>query len=508
MEIVRSLKRPFADRTARLVILACFAISRLLYLLAGVRFEAARPLAGFYQIVDPVLLRDRLLETTWYMHTQPPAFNLFIGLVLKATPTTDAASVVFSLCWLLLGVLLSILLYQLQRDLAVYPVVAMLTTAWFVVSPGAALFENLLIYEYPLLVGLMAAAWALLRFARSGRLGYAALFFTLLVLLAYTRSLFHLLWVLIAAAGCLWAANAINRSKALWTLASVAVALVLGLFLKNYFLYGQFTSSTWLAANLPTISTHQLPEDVKQQLVRDGVISGASAIDGPASLAYYRKYYHPVPKRGVPILDQDVDSTGRDNFNNLEYFQVYQHTTQDAKEVLKRYPKVLVKSMAIAWFTYFFPTGDFPDFRVNRPKIFAWDRIFNVVFFGQWKDASDRKGLRREGIGPGMVLYMGTYLLIALPLLFGYGCLRLWRAWKTVPRDRALLAVLGFMVFNIFFITGVANTLSSFENNRYRFPLDGYFVTLLGMAVSQALGAASGGVGAKDGAAAKTKLSG
>ena len=41
------------------------------------------------------------------------------------------------------------------------------------------------------------------------------------------------------------------------------------------------------------------------------------------------------------------------------------------------------------------------------------------------------------------------------------------------------------MLFNIFFVTGVANTLSSFENNRYRFPLDGYFVTLFGMAVSQ-----------------------
>ncbi len=511
MKVIHFLKRPIADRTAYLVIMACFAVSRVLYFLAGVRFEAARPLADFFQILDPVLLRDRLLETTWYMHTQPPAFNFFIGLVLKATPSIGAASVVFAICWLVLGVLLSILLYQLQRELSVYPMVAMLTTAWFIVSPGLELFENLLIYEYPLLVMLTAAAWVLSRFVRSGRIAYAATFFAILVLLAFTRSLFHLLWVLVVVAGCLWVSPAISRSKTVWALASITVALVLGLFLKNYFLYGQFTSSTWLAVNLCTLSTHQLPDDLRQQLIRDGVISGASAVDAPASLSYYAKYFHPVPKTGVPILDQDVDSTGRDNFNNLDYFQVYKYTAQDAKVVLKRYPQCLLKSMAIAWFTYFFPTGDFPDFRVNRPKIFGWDRAFNVVFFGQWRDATDRKGLRREGIGPGMILYMGTYLVIALPLLFGYGCWRLWRAWKTKPRDRAFLAALGFMLFNILFVTGVTNTLSSFENNRYRFPLDGYFVALLGMAISQWLksrGEDASRAGGEAGARSSNDLSG
>lgn len=508
LRITHLLKRPIADYTAYLVILACFAVSRALYFLAGVRFEAARPLAEFFQIVDPLLLRDRLFETTWYMHTQPPGLNFFIGLVLKATPSIDAASVVFAVCWLMLGILLSVLLYQLQRELCVYPVVAMLTTAWFIVSPGVDLFENLLIYEYPLLVMLMLAALALARFVRTGKIVFAATFFAVLILLAYTRSLFHLLWVLLVVAGCLWASRGVNRSKSVWVLATLPVALVFGLFLKNYFLYGQFTSSTWLGVNLCTLTTHQLPDDLRQQLVRDGVISGASAVDAPASLSYYANYFHPVPKTGVPILDQDVDSTGRDNFNNLEYFQVYKYTAQDAKVVVRRYPQVLAKSMAIAWFTYFFPTGDFPDFRVNRPKIFGWDRAFNMVFFGQWKDATDRKGLRREGIGPGLILYMGTYLVIALPLLFGYGCWRLWRAWKITPPDRAFLAVLGFMLFNIFFVTGVANTLSSFENNRYRFPLDGYFLTLLGMAISQWVKSRGGDVLMKAGACLSNDLPG
>jgi len=485
VKIIRFLKRPIADRTAYSVILACFAVSRVLYFLAGVRFEAARPLANFFQIVDPVLLHDRLFETTWYMHTQPPAFNFFIGMVLKATPTIDAASTVFASCWLLLGVLLSIVLYQLQQELGVYQVVATMTTAWFMVSPGVELFENLLIYEYPLLVMLVVAAWALSRFARTGTIAYAVPFFATIVLLAYTRSLFHLFWVALVVAGCLWASRAVNRSKTAWVLATLTVALVFGLFFKNYILYGKFTSSTWLGFNLRTVTAHQLPDDLRQQLVREGVISGLSAVDDPNSLSFFAKYLNPVPKTGIAILDQDVDSSGRDNFNNLEYFQVHRYIAEDAKVIAKRYPQFLLKSMAIAWFTYFFPTGDFPDFRANRPKIFGWDRVFNVVFFGQWKDATDRKGLRREGIGPGMVLYMGMYLVIALPLLFAYGCWRLWRAWKTTPRDRALVGVLGFMLFNIFFVTGIANTLSSFENNRYRFPLDGYFVTLLGMAISQ-----------------------
>ena len=47
----------------------------------------------------------------------------------------------------------------------------------------------------------------------------------------------------------------------------------------------------------------------------------------------------------------------------------------------------------------------------------------------------------------------------------------------------SLLALLLFVLFNILYLTLVSNLLSSFETNRYRFPIDGFFLILFGMAV-------------------------
>ena len=52
-----------------------------------------------------------------------------------------------------------------------------------------------------------------------------------------------------------------------------------------------------------------------------------------------------------------------------------------------------------------------------------------------------------------------------------------------MPEATAVL--LAFMLLNIFYLTAVTNLLSSFENNRYRFQIDGFFLILLGIALEQ-----------------------
>ncbi len=55
-----------------------------------------------------------------------------------------------------------------------------------------------------------------------------------------------------------------------------------------------------------------------------------------------------------------------------------------------------------------------------------------------------------------------------------------------MDRPRAIL--IGFLLANIAYVTAIANLLSSFENNRYRFPLDAFYVVMLGIALSSWLG--------------------
>jgi hypothetical protein len=48
----------------------------------------SRKLVDAKQIADLQLLRHHLAESLWWMHGQPPLYNLYIGVVVKCSPDT------------------------------------------------------------------------------------------------------------------------------------------------------------------------------------------------------------------------------------------------------------------------------------------------------------------------------------------------------------------------------------------------------------------------------------
>src|SRR5271156_6580274 len=88
------------ERTLYALLAMVFAVSRLGYYLLGVRFDA-RPVLHYYQFVDPELLKHRLFESLFYLHIQPPGWNLYVGGVLKFFP--ESYAMIFNLSYLLLG---------------------------------------------------------------------------------------------------------------------------------------------------------------------------------------------------------------------------------------------------------------------------------------------------------------------------------------------------------------------------------------------------------------------
>jgi len=65
-----------------LALAALFAVSRVVFRLVGVRFSTDQ-LHIAIQYLDPELLRHHLAQSVWYLHTQPPLYNLYLGTVLK-----------------------------------------------------------------------------------------------------------------------------------------------------------------------------------------------------------------------------------------------------------------------------------------------------------------------------------------------------------------------------------------------------------------------------------------
>ncbi len=468
-------------------ILASFVVSRILYFAAGVRFDA-RPLNSFFQIIDPALMKTRLLESLFYLHTQPPGFNLMVGLVVKLFPSfyTPVLHAIYLLC----GLSLCFTMYRLMRILGVRPAVAATLTAFFLASPGVVLFENLLLYEYPVMALLCASAVAFHGLLERPGLVPASLFFSSLTALVYLRALFHLAWFVLLAGFAGWLLKGRRRMAA--AAAAAPFLLALGLFVKNAVVFGTFTGSTWIGFNADTITLHELTPEEHERLIAAGLLSEVGRIPSTEPLSAFQGFVSLPPPTGIPVLDQLNDSTGRINYNHPGYLLLHPYYLHDAREIMLHYPRAYLRSVAAAWFAYFLPLGDFPFFDQNHPRIARFDRLFNIVFFGQWKYAPNRKDLRRlaaEGSAAELPLYTGTYLLVGLPVLFGWGLRRLWIEVRAAGWTKPSAAVLAFVLFQIAYVTAIVNLLSSFENNRYRLPLDAFFVALLGMAVEAVMSA-------------------
>ena len=447
------------------------------------RFDA-RPILHYYQFVDPQLLKHRLIESMIYLHVQPPGLNIYTGIALKLFP--HSYPIALHIAHLVLGLAICWLIYYLMRVLSVSRWIAFALAAWFTVSPGVVLFENYMLYEYVVCFLLVASAAALWRYAAVDSLPCLPLFFALLLALVLFRNMFHLIYVVAILAALVYVFKG-SRQRILLA-AALPLLVVLGLYTKNWILFGSFSGSTWLGMNMDSITAHQLTGHEARDLVNGDVISPVSLLDLGSPIELYRPYIQMPARTGIPVLDECVTSTGATNFNCLAFFQVQHAYTRDGLALLRNYPIVYLRSLQAAWFTYFLPAGDFPFFDLNRPRIHALDRFWDVVFFGQFEDASDRKELRRladRGARASLVLHTGIYLLIGLPALWIWGVTYLVRGVRRKTLDRPSALLIGFLLFNIAYLTAVANLLSSFENNRYRFPFDAFYVVLLGVALQQ-----------------------
>jgi hypothetical protein len=474
------------ERTLYALLAMIFAVSRLGYYLAGVRFDA-RPILHYYQFIDPELLKHTLFKSLFYLHVQPPGWNLYAGAVLKLFPRSYALA--FQAIYLLLGLGICWSCYHLMRICGVSRWLALTLSVWFIVSPGVVLFENYLLYEYLVAFLLTIAAVALVHFFQDSRSIWLILFSTALFGLVLVRNFFHLAYFVAIMA--VLAVLSRTRRRTVILCGALPLLAILGLYTKNWILFGSFSGSTWMGMNMDVITAHQLSSEEANAFVSRGIISPVSLLDLGSPIDLYRPYIQMPASTGVPVLDDCVTSTGATNFNCLAFLQVQRIYTEDGVALLKNYPVVYLRSVEAAWFSYFLPAGDFPFFDLNRPKIHALDRIWNIVFFGQFKEASDRKELRRlvaGGARASLVLYSGLFLMIGFPALWLWGIYYLATGVRRKILDRPVAILMGFLLLNITYVSAIANFLSSFENNRYRFPLDPFYLLLLAVAMSKSIG--------------------
>jgi hypothetical protein len=478
--------RPVVERKSKretmqaiAIVTIAFLLSRALYYAAGIRFDASTSTLGeTYQFIDPLLLRGNLLESVFYLHSQPPFFNLFLGCVLKLFPGNE--TVAFGIIWMLLGYVLALTMFLLMRRLGVSYGINLTLTVLFIIGPQCVLFENWLFYTCPVATMMSLAALWLHRYVSSGRLSDGFVFFLLLSLIALTRSLFHIVWFAMLAAMVFWYFRTHRRRTVMALL--LPFLLVLSLYVKNGLLFGSFSASTWLGMNVARMSTFRLSEEVRQEMVSRGELSSLALIERFRPLHEYRGIITDSTKTGIEVLDQEVKSTGATNFNNRAYIELSRGYMRDALHVVAHKPAVYLEAYTRSYFTYLLPSTNYLFVEGNRRKIRRFDRIYNLLLLAQLLPYdTERSDRGSTDYFVTTLLTMSLVLFVAVPFLMLYGWMVVRRSLKQGLESAPFAITLLYISINLAYVTIVGNAFEMAENNRFRFTIDPYFLAVAGV---------------------------
>lgn len=455
-------------QAALAALVAVFLFSRLWYRFsAGLRFDT-RTLNSFVQFMDPALLKTDLLRTILYMHTQPPLFNLGTGVLLKMFPGAGSEfSMACYLAYSAMGLAFTLSLYLLMVSLGARRSLAFLITALHTVSPTTVRYEHWFFYSYPVATGLCLSALFLHRTMATRRSGWALLYFLSLATLSLTRSTMTWLWFVLCAAVVIAAARE-DRNRFL-RLSLVPGLLVAALCARQLVLFGSLTTGDAFAGgNLSEKLAKTMSEEQRDDLLKRKVISPLFFVLLHSDIEVVKSVVPPLRPTGIPVLDADRKSTGFNNFNNLHYREMSIRQFSEARGAMLAYPLTYLRSVGNAVVQSFAPASN--DYWLRKMVRFSesGERVANL-----WDTLvaghADSRGK------PAWLL------AVSLPLLLVFGVARVFRGGDSM----ATRITIGFMVFNILFVTALTCAVSVSDFNRYRFDIDSFYAVLLALALSR-----------------------
>ncbi len=465
-----------------ILITIVFILSRIIFFNSGIRFDSS-VLSFAWQYADPELLKHNLLQVIYYFHSQPPLFNLFLGIILKMFPQPSYYTLIFHLVYMVSGLILAISIFLIMIRLGIPAMLSVFLVIVFIISPSAILYENLLFYTYPVTTLLCLSAIFLHRFQAGKKLLDGIIFFILLSSIVFIRNLFHIGWFLLFCI-TVFLCNRRIGSKVVISFC-IPLLLILFLYLKNFYIFGTFNSSSCLGMTLSQSITSLLTEEQRRLLVSQGRISKLSLIMAYSGLEAYKDYLPEIKESNIAILGQRKKSTGANNFNHIAYIDISKRHLKDAICTLFLHPKVYLKSLPRKFFVYFLPSSEFWYFRKNSNygHIQGLNRFYDIIFYGRFfRYNTCRRDKENIVLYYAKKLIRTSFFLLIGYLVLGFYGLRfiLYSLSKKITDMPSFLTIL-FLFINIIYVTLTSNLLSIFDNQRYRFMIDPFILVLLGL---------------------------
>lgn len=446
-----------------MVLVLFFILSRALVALAGIDMDQTA-LYRYWQYLDVLTLKDHLLRGIWYDHTQPPLFNLFLGLVLKTSGTH--APLAFQTLFKFFTLANAWLLLTILKKMTRHPYVPLLLTLLYLLSPATIIFENELFYTSFITLLLLISVRYLLQLEQGITWQRAAALFIPLVFVCLTRSMYHIIWLLmLSTLVCIWYRSH-QHARILFTNALLSLLLVGSWYIKNYIVFHQFSTSTWMGMNMARNVFHDAV----------GTDTGSiTAIEPFSKISDYQRFLPPgYAGKYAGLEDRDLlQEWKNDSFINekhVGYIEISRLYADASKKAIRSHPAAYMTNVLQSAIIYFAPATRYPttEYLSNR---MAWYDVlysFNLSHFAHGKQQR-RIALTLSAI-PKFIIYF---------LVFGW-LIRETLRRKQVPGSLITL----FITCIIGYIFAVSSLFEHYENMRFRYEVEPLFFVLLAVVLS------------------------
>lgn len=441
------------------ILLVAFIVSRLIIHFLGLRFQYDA-IYDYWQYLDIRTLKHNLLAGVWYDHTQPPVFNLFLGFILKIAP--DAAPWIFAAIFKLVSLLNAFLLLRLLQRITAHRWLPLILSLLYLLSPGTMVFENELFYTSLITLLFLISISCLLDFAKKISWPSAIGFFLPLTVICLTRSMYHAGFLLLIAIIILYRHRKQNGMNRLVVTAVLSLLITGGWYMKNYFIFGQFSASSWLGMNMA------------RNIFHDNEVKDSSRIESipPFSpISDYKRFITGnLEEQYAGLNDIDLlQEMKNDSFRNekhINFLEVSALYQKAGFRHIKEQPLPFLKNIIQSAVTFFAPATRYTLMEEQAQKIKYYDAVysFNLSQFAKGKQQR-RIALTLSAL-PQLLLFVFTFWILV----------RDW--WKRRRIDVHTLYI-GLVLLYAF---GISSVVEHYENMRFRFELTPLFLLLLAQA--------------------------
>lgn len=478
IDLIRKLDR---DVCLIVVLTLIFFISRFVVSVLGGSFNMDY-LHSAWQNVDVWLLQHDLLRSIWYLHSQPPLFNLFIGIILNIFPENFPE--VFEIIFHGLGLVLMLCLFSIIKNFTGNRLLSFIIALIFIISPSVLLFEFFFFYDFPVMVILVIITFFFQKYVLTHKILYLIAFFSTAAFLILTRRIFHIVWLLVLGVVLLYFYR--KEWKRILFVSFIPLCIILLWFAKNQYYFGKFDASSWTGMGFFKTASYSLSYDEKKVLFDDGITSsnifyGSDPFQIPVATSTVPGFDEKLFL--IPVLGNYYKKDGGINYNHPAYINLSHELMGEFISILKHRPSVYMKGAIVTSIIFFSPaSGYFAASEnnnvvdINYQTIKTWDILFNRFIFVQPLSWGKEKlklslahSLNIKETQVWRLLSPGVFLIAMYFISLMYGLKVIFEKNAISKYGLSIYLTIIFLVLNILYISAVGILAEAGENQRHRF---------------------------------------